>query len=52
MPYATVKDNFQKINKAKINVLKQIGHMPPVEAADEFNNLVTGFLKGGKHGRT
>lgn len=50
MPYATVKDNFSNIKDVKVKILERVGHMPPVEAANEFNEQVIKFLRGGENG--
>ncbi len=45
MPYSTVVKNFKKIKNAKIEILKGVGHMPPVEAPEQVNQLLISFLK-------
>ncbi len=46
MPFHTVKPEFKKFKDANIEILENVGHMPPVEAAPRFNKLVTKFLSG------
>ncbi len=45
MPFKTVERNLYKIKNSKTIVLEGVGHMPPVEAAEAFNDLVVSFLK-------
>ena len=45
MPYKSVKYTMEALPQAQIRILENIGHMPPVEAPDKFNEIVTKFLK-------
>ncbi len=45
MPYKTVRDNLELIPNVKVEVLDDIGHMPPVESPQRFNELVLEFLR-------
>lgn len=45
MPYDTVLDNIKLIPNVRLITLDEVGHMPPVEAADKFNKLTIDFLK-------
>lgn len=45
MPYERVKENFKLLKTAKVHLLPNVGHMPPVEDSHKFNELVTNYLK-------
>jgi len=48
MPYSKVRQNFKLIPHAKIEVLPQTGHMPPIEDNKKFNELAISFLNERK----
>lgn len=45
IPYSSAAAGFALIPEAKIHIFKNVGHVPSLEASQEFNNLVLNFLK-------
>lgn len=43
-PLAHVKDSFKLIPGARVEIIKQAGHVPQIEQAEIFNKLVRAFL--------
>jgi pimeloyl-ACP methyl ester carboxylesterase len=44
MPFKSVEDNFRLIPNVQVLALDKVGHMPPVEVSEVFNQHVIKFL--------
>lgn len=45
MPFSTIQSSIKLVPDLKLEVLEDIGHMPPVEDPTKFNKLTISFLK-------
>jgi len=44
IPVAAVRSAFPRLPNAQFKLLTKIGHLPPLEAAKQFNEIVLAFL--------
>jgi len=47
LPVAHARTAAERLPDARLHILDRCGHMPNIERAEEFNQLVTAFLSGG-----